>query len=90
MAKKNRIQALLVNYLSKYGSIDLTLPDGVKLEVGITQEAKNGIVKNDEYCWVVASREDRITSLDRYSMSLNFDVEDCYMICESTGAVDVI
>jgi len=90
MAKKNKIQALLINYLLQHGSIDLMLPDGIKLGIGITQESKNGTVKNDEYCWVIANRGDRMTFVDRYSMSLNFDVEDCCMICENSGSVDVI
>ncbi len=75
MAKssKNRIQSMLIEYLQKFGSINILLPDGVALEIGITEESKNGIVKNENYCWVSTNRDDRKTMLDRYSMSMLYD-----------------
>jgi hypothetical protein len=38
----SKIQHLLVSYLLKNGSIDLLLPDGIKLEIGIIQENSEG------------------------------------------------
>jgi hypothetical protein len=71
--KKNKIQAMLVEHLMKHGQIELLLPDGVKLEIGLTQENQRGrLIVKDNYCWVIASREDRATSLDAYNMGLRF------------------
>lgn len=73
VSNKSKIQSLLITYLQKFGSIDLRLPDGVALQIGITQESKHGEVKNDDYCWVLTSRDDRSTMLDRYSMRMLFE-----------------
>jgi len=81
--KKNKIQALLVEHLLKYGQIELLLPDGVKLEIGVTQENKEGkLVVKDDYCWVITSRENRATSLDAYNMGLRFSDEDNILVFE--------
>lgn len=70
---KNKIQSLIVEHLLKHGQIDLILPDGVKLEIGLTQESKNGELEiKDDYCWVIASQGGRATSLDAYNMGLRF------------------
>jgi hypothetical protein len=70
---KNKIQSLIVEHLLKYGQIELTLPDGVKLEIGLTQENQDGeITIKDDYCWVIASQHGRATSLDAYNMGLRF------------------
>lgn len=73
MSNKSKIQYLLITHLQKYGTIDLRLPDGVALEIGITEETKHGKVKNEDYCWVLTKRDDRSTLLDRYSMRMLFD-----------------
>ena len=75
MAKsnKNRVQFILNEYLETHGKIDLQLPDGVGLEIGITQEGPLGSERRGDYCWVTASRDDRSTMLDRYSMCAHFD-----------------
>jgi len=73
MAKNSKIQSLLNAYLERYGNIDLLLPDGVNVQIGITQDSKNGPVKEGNYCWVVAKRDDRSMMLDRYSMCVNYD-----------------
>lgn len=83
---KNKIQSLLVSHLLKHGQIELLLPDGVILEIGITQEGKDGeIVKKDDYCWVITSRDSRSTSIDSYNLGLRFNdvenilvLEDCF------------
>lgn len=74
MSSKNKIQALLVTHLLKHGQIEIKLPDGVVLEIGITQEGKNGELEvKDDYCWVITSREKRSTCMDSYNMGLRFE-----------------
>lgn len=78
MMTKNKIQSLLVEHLLKHGQIELILPDGVTLEIGLTQENDEGELEvKDDYCWVIASQGDRATSLDSYNMGLRFtDAEE--------------
>lgn len=73
MTKKDRLQYLLITYLLKEGRVVFDLPSGVRLELGITKENKHGIQKTDDYCYVVASQDDRIMSMDDYNMELQFD-----------------
>jgi hypothetical protein len=73
MTKKDRLQHLLITYLLKEGQVEFTLPSGVKLELGITKENKHGLQKTDDYCYVIASHDDRIMSMDDYNMGLQFD-----------------
>lgn len=81
--KKNKIQALLVEHLLKYGSIEILLPDNVKVEIGTTQENQNGkLVKKEDYCWVITSRENRSTSLDAYNMGLRFTDDESMIVLE--------
>jgi hypothetical protein len=86
MTGKDKIQYLLITYLLNHGSIDLKLPDGVDLEIGITQETKHGLKKKDDYCWVMASRNARSMILDSYNLGLKF-AEDNSIVCEDK-AVD--
>lgn len=80
---KNKIQSLLVTHLMKHGQIELLLPDGVILEIGITQEGKDGeIVKKDDYCWVITSRGGRSTSIDSYNLGLRFNDEKNVLVLE--------
>lgn len=91
MAKsKTRIQYLLNEYIEKYGSIDLLLPDGVGVEIGITQEEKHGLRKQADYCWVVTKRDSRSTVFDRYIMSMEYG-EDRYVVDNSDdGSVTIV
>lgn len=90
MNGKNRIQALLINYLQKFGTIQITLPDQVNLEIGITQESKNGMIKDDNYCWVTTQRDDRKTVLDRYSMSMLYDDPHFVVDSKEQGSIYVV
>ena len=75
--KKRKIQALIVEHLLKYGQLEILLPDSVKLEI------KNGeLVRKDDYCWVIASREGRSTSLDAYNMGLRFSDDERVLVFE--------
>ena len=81
--KKRKIQALIVEHLLKHGQLEILLPDGVKLEIGTNHENQNGkLVRKDDYCWVIASRDDRSTSLDAYNMGLRFSDDDKILVFE--------
>jgi hypothetical protein len=73
MSKSSRIQSLIIKHLQKFGSLDIKLPDGMDLEIGITEQTKDGEVKSKDYCWALIKRDDRTTSLDRYSLWCSFD-----------------
>lgn len=80
---KNKIQSLIVEHLLKHGQIELKLPDGVKLEIGLTQENKNGELEiKDDYCWIIASQGGRATSLDAYNMGLRFSDDKNIIVLE--------
>lgn len=69
----NRVQSLLINHLQKHGMIKLLLPDGVVLEIGVNQLDGNGeLRKIENYCWIMASREDKMAVLDSYNLGLRF------------------
>ena len=81
--KKNKIQSMVIEHLMKHGQLEILLPDGVKLEIGMTQESKEGrIVKRDDYCWVITSREGRATNLDAYNMGLRFSADEKSLVFE--------
>jgi hypothetical protein len=80
---KNKIQSLIVEHLLKHGQIELVLPDGVTLEIGLTQENQDGkLTIQDDYCWVIASQRGRATSLDAYNMGLRFSDDDKILVFE--------
>lgn len=81
--KTNKIQALLINHLTKYGTIQLNLPDNMLLEIGITAENKNGnSEKIDDYCWVIAKKENKATCIDSYNLGIMFNEEDNNIVLE--------
>jgi hypothetical protein len=87
---KGKIQFLLNEYIETHGSIDIQLPDGVLLEIGITQNGKSGPERLSDYCWVVTSRDDRLTILDRYAVSLQYDECDNCAVLDDYGNVTVV
>jgi hypothetical protein len=81
----NKLQALLITHLSKYGSVKLLLPDGIVLEIGVNQLGHDGqLVHVEDYCWVMASREDRITVLDSYNCGVRFADDKNTVVFEDT------
>lgn len=78
----NKIQALIVEHLLKYGQIEIKLPDNTTLEIGVTQEKNGNLVKKNNYCWVIASQGGRATSIDSYNMGLRFLDENDVLILE--------
>ena len=82
----NKLQYLLIKELLKTGTVELLLPDGITLEIGITQEDKHGqLKKSDDYCYVVASRGGKSTLLDTYNLGLRFEDEKDILIYEDTS-----
>ena len=75
--KVSKIQSLLITHLTKYGTIQLNLPDNMVLEIGITAEKKDGAYeKIDDYCWVIAKKENKATCIDSYNLGIRFNEED--------------
>lgn len=58
----------------KRGQIELLLPGGVKLEIGVMQLDKQNELVNciEDYCYVVADRDDKKLFLDSYNVGLQF------------------
>jgi hypothetical protein len=83
--KSNKIQSLLINHLLKHGHIQLKLPDNVVLEIGITEEDRHGnIKKSNEYCWVIAQKEQRAACIDSYNLGICFQDEDKAIVLEDS------
>lgn len=83
--KQNKIQSLIVEHLLKHGQIELMLPDNVTLEIGITQENQTGkFVKKDNYCWVMASQNNRTACIDSFNLGLRFTDENNALILEDS------
>ena len=76
-----KIQALLIAHLLDQGEISLLLPDGVTLEIGITQEGKNGTEITNDYCYVKSSREGKSAMLDTYNLSLQYTDKENRIVC---------
>jgi hypothetical protein len=90
MSKKN-IQTLLIKHLMEKGQIELLLPDGVKLEIGVMQLDKQGDLVNciENYCYVVANREDKSLLLDSYNAGLQFtEDKDTMLFDDVTKGTD--
>jgi hypothetical protein len=82
--KKNKIQQLLITHLLEEGSIELTLPDGMKVELGITKEGRNGdLEKCEDYCWLIASQSERSVCMDCYNLGLKY-TENGNILIEET------
>jgi len=83
MNTPKKLQYLLIHQLLEKGTVELVLPDGVSLEIGITQEDQFGDSrKTDDYCYVVASREGKSVMLDSFNLGLQFEDEDNTIVCE--------
>jgi hypothetical protein len=79
---KNKLQQIFTEHLFKEGAVELALPNGMVLEVGITQENKYGdLEKTQDYCWVIASQKNRSVSIDRYNLGMRYSGEK-ERVCE--------
>lgn len=72
MTKKDKLQHLLITYLLQEGQVEFTLPSGLKVELGITKESKCGRRMLEDYCYLIASQDDRVVSLDSFNLGLQF------------------
>lgn len=75
-AKGRKLQYLLISELLKQGTVELLLPDGMTLEIGIVQEDKGKLIKSENYCYVVASRDCESALIDSYGLGLEFESEE--------------
>lgn len=75
--KIKKLQNLLITHLLEVGKVELLLPDGFLLEIGIVQENKKGdLVKSDNYCYVLASKEHNSTIIDSYNLGLAYEQDE--------------
>lgn len=82
-AKTRKLQYLMITQLLEQGSVQLILPDGVKLDIGILQEDKDGNLKKaDDYCYVIASRDGKSTILDSYNLGLQYEAKEDTIVFE--------
>lgn len=82
-AKARKLQCLLITELLQKGTVDLILPDGITLEIGIMQEDEDGNrEKADNYCYVVATRGGRTASLDSYNVGVQYESDPDLIVCE--------
>lgn len=89
MNASRKLQSLLIRQLLAEGTIQIILPDGVLLEIGITQEDQFGKAhKTDDYCYVVAKRDGKTIMLDSYNLGLQFDDEENTIIYEDESVDD--
>ncbi len=91
MSKKDKIQYLLISHLKKNGSIQLTLPDGISVEIGITQEDARGDVvidDDDDYCWVKATRSHSEFILDSFNLGLSYEDDPSTILVEDADITD--
>lgn len=91
MTRKDKLQCLLITELLDKGHVELTLPDGLTLELGIIQENEDGeLIKTEDYAWLIASQDGRTVSLDSYNFGLSYpDIEGKMLFehdsCDSKG-----
>ena len=82
MTRRDKIQALLIHHLMSEGEIALTLPDGMTLEVGVTNDGKHGTERLEDYCWVQATQDERAAFMDSYSLHLTYPQETAVYGCD--------
>lgn len=86
---ENKIQELIIRHLLKEGSLEILLPNGITLEMGVTQENIKGQLEiADDYAWVIASQDDRSVSLDPYNLGLRFSSNNDKMLVDLEDSVD--
>lgn len=83
MDRQKKIQYLLISHLLETGHIELNLPDGMVVELGILKEGKTGeLEKKDDYSWVIATQKGRTVSIDSYNFGLRYNVESGKILVE--------
>lgn len=83
MNRQSKIQSMVVQHLIRHGTLDIVLPDGILLEIGIVTTDKDGNkVKSDDYCYVSAERGGRRTLLDSYNAGLTYQEDSESLLFE--------
>lgn len=83
MNTPKKLQSLLIRQLLDKGTVQLLLPDGVQIEIGITQEDQFGEThKSNDYCYVVAKRQGKSVMLDSYNLGLQYEDERNTIVLE--------
>ena len=91
MTRKDKIQHLLISHLLEEGTIQLSLPDGMIVELGILKENKYGdLVKMNDYAWVIASQKDREVSIDTYNLGLKYNSDNGKVMLDDESEIDGI
>ena len=92
MTKKDKIQYLLITHLLKHGEIQLVLPGGTTITLGITQLGKHGKEFCEHYCWVETSQDERTTFIDSYNMGVKCPEDKLVFVGADEGemALDII
>ena len=75
MNSRDKIQHLLITHLLKEGSIEIALPQGMHLALGMTKEGKRGTQIQDNYCWSSLQQDDVEISLDKYNLGVRFGTD---------------
>lgn len=89
MSRKDKIQHLLISHLLEEGTIQLTLPDGMVVELGILKEDKYGdLVKTANYSWIIATQKEREVSMDSYNLGLRYNSDSGKIIFEDQSESD--
>ncbi len=89
MSRKDKIQQLLITHLLEEGAIQLSLPDGMLVELGIVKENKHGdLMKVDNYSWIMATQKDREVSMDAYNLGLRYNSDNGKIILEDQSEIE--
>jgi hypothetical protein len=92
MTIQDKIQHLLITHLLKHGEIQLSLPGGTVLALGITQIGKHGKEFCEDYCWVETSRDGSSAYMDSYNMAVKCPQDKLVFVGNEDGevALDII
>lgn len=83
---QNKVQELFTKFLLKNGTVDIVLPDGIKVQFGILQEGEDGkLIKVDDYAWMIASHKDKTIYMNSYDYGLYFEEGSNKVVLEDTG-----
>ena len=84
---KKNIQTLLIKHLIDKGHVELILPDGIIIEIGVTQEDNHGNVVNciEDYCYVTIRRDNVAFLIDSYAAGLQFIERSNTMLVEDSS-----
>ena len=84
MSKAQKIQQLLISHLLEQGHIELALPDGMKVELGILKEKRGELCMADGYSWAIVSQKEREVSIDSFNFGLRYYPQNGKMIVEDS------